>query len=329
MFLWQASIYPVLGLGSETNNSSSKSGLNSNLVITKKIVVQRGDTLWHLAQKYQTTVDELVKLNQVKSPDQIGEGQLLWVPNRETVDKSKDPARMDVKDSTENVVAILAKERIAEKVINTPWWVTVLRNIPTVATVYKQGYKTASLRESPSVLIESEIQTYEIIVNQDTESIDETQKSTLHDVVDNRTNFMTNSVSKLATDNQIHSRGLGRFVTKEEVELLSRVIYGEARGEDFLGQVAVGAVVLNRLKDPRFPKTIPSIVYQSGAFTAVDDRQIHLDPDDQAYKAAEAALSGLDPTNGAIFYYNPRLATDQWIKNRTVIKRIGNHTFSI
>ncbi|KJS89925.1 MAG: peptidoglycan-binding protein LysM [Desulfosporosinus sp. BICA1-9] len=291
-------------------------------------MIRRGDTLWHLAQKYQTTVKELVTLNQVRSPNQIREGQSLWVPNGEAKNKSEDPAT-SVTESSEQVAAILTKESIPEKVINTPWWVTVLRNIPTVATVYKQGYKTASLSKSPSVLIESEIKTYDIIVNQNTESIDQTQKSTLHDVVDNRTNFMTNSVSKMATENQIHSRGLGRFVTKEEVELLSRVIYGEARGEDFLGQVAVGAVVLNRLKDPRFPKTIPSIVYQSGAFTAVDDRQIHLDPDDQAYKAAEAALSGLDPTNGAIFYYNPRLATDKWIKNRTVIKRIGNHTFSI
>ena len=128
---------------------------------------------------------------------------------------------------------------------------------------------------------------------------------------------------------EVLSRGLGCFVTQDEVDLLSRVIYGEARGEDFEGQVAVGAVVLNRLVDPHFPKTIEGVIYQPGAFTAVKDQQIHLKPNDEAYQAAEEALAGVDPTDGAIYYYNPKLATDRWIKSRPVIKRIGNHTFSI
>jgi N-acetylmuramoyl-L-alanine amidase len=130
-------------------------------------------------------------------------------------------------------------------------------------------------------------------------------------------------------EDQMLSRSLGRSVSEEDVELLTRVIHGEARGEEFEGQVAVGAVVLNRVKDPRFPDTIKAVIYQSGAFTAVDDKQIHLHPNAQSYKAAEAALSGQDPTNGALFYYNPRLATDKWIKSRAVVKRIGNHIFSI
>ncbi len=136
------------------------------------------------------------------------------------------------------------------------------------------------------------------------------------------------TVPKKAED-QMLSRGLGRSVSEEEVELLTRVIHGEARGEKFEGQVAVGAVVLNRVKDSRFPNTIRGVIYQSGAFTAVDDKQIHLNPNDQSYKAAKAALSGQDPTNGALFYYNPHLATDNWIKSRAVVKRIGNHIFSI
>lgn len=159
----------------------------------------------------------------------------------------------------------------------------------------------------------SKIPTYDIIVNEDTNLKDK----------------FSGEVPPPDPGHQILSRSLGRLVTEEEIELLSRVIYGEARGENFEGQVAVGAVVLNRLKDPHFPKTMWGVIYQPGAFTAVKDRQIHLDPNDQAYKAAEAALSGLDPTNGAIYYYNPRLATDRWIKSRPVIKRIGNHTFSI
>jgi len=130
-------------------------------------------------------------------------------------------------------------------------------------------------------------------------------------------------------ESQIVSRSLGGLVSKADLELLSRVIYGEARGENFEGQVAVGAVVLNRVKNPQFPKTIRDVIYQAGAFTAVADHQIHLAPDSEAYRAAEAALSGLDPTNGALYYYNPRIATDRWIKSRPVIKRIGNHTFGI
>ena len=329
LFLWQASIYPVLGLGSETTNNANNNGLNSNSA-TAKIVVQRGETLWYLAERYQTTVDELVKLNQVKRPDHIREGQPLWVPDRVTKQDSEKLGTMDVKDYSEEVLTTLTQGRVAEKVTYTPWWVSMFRSIPVFTTVYKQGYNTAYSSDLPSSLPESMIPTYEIFVNRDTELLDKLPMSSLPDTNDDGQKLKIQGTDPgISSESQLHSRGLGRLVSKEEVELLSRVIYGEARGEDFLGQVAVGAVVLNRLKDTRFPKTIQGIVYQSGAFTAVDDRQIHLDPDDQAYKAAEAALSGLDPTNGAIFYYNPSIATDRWIKSRTVVKRIGNHTFSI
>jgi len=331
LFLWQANIYPVLGLGSKTINNAN-TGLNTNSIDTIKIAVQRGETLWDLAQRYQTTVDELVRLNHVQSPNQIREGQLLRVPSKVTIKKSEDLGTMDVKEYTEEVLTISAQVRIAEKVLeeaHTPWWVSILRSIPAFATSYKKGYTTADSSDLPPST-ETEIQTYEIFVNQETVLPEKYPISSLPQTKgDSQKLENQKNVSAISSESQIHSRGLGRLVSKEEVELLSRVIYGEARGEDFLGQVAVGAVVLNRLQDPRFPKTIRGIVYQSGAFTAVNDRQIHLDPDDQAFKAAEAALSGLDPTNGAIFYYNPRTATDEWIKSRTVIKRIGNHTFSI
>jgi N-acetylmuramoyl-L-alanine amidase len=113
-----------------------------------------------------------------------------------------------------------------------------------------------------------------------------------------------------------------------DLDLLARVIYAEARGEDFEGQVAVGAVILNRLKDPKFPKSIRSVIYQPDAFTAINDQQIRLTPNDKARAAAQSALKGVDPTGGALFYYNPSLATDRWIRTRPVIKVIGNHTFS-
>jgi N-acetylmuramoyl-L-alanine amidase len=117
-------------------------------------------------------------------------------------------------------------------------------------------------------------------------------------------------------------------ISSNDLELLARLIHAEARGEDLEGQVAVGAVVLNRLKDPQFPKTLRDVIYQNGAFTAVRDQQIRLEPDETARRAAEAALEGVDPTGGALFYYNPSIARDKWIRTRPVIKVIGNHTFS-
>ena len=126
----------------------------------------------------------------------------------------------------------------------------------------------------------------------------------------------------------IQVRSSPEIASHKERELLARVIYAEARGEDFDGQVAVGAVVLNRLKHPGFPKTIREVVYQEGAFTATADRQIRLEPDESAWEAAAAALAGKDPTGGALFYYNPAIAKDRWIKTRPVITVIGNHVFS-
>ena len=111
------------------------------------------------------------------------------------------------------------------------------------------------------------------------------------------------------------------------VNLLAKVIYGEARGESYTGQVAVGAVVMNRVKSSQFPNTISGVVYQSGAFDAVSDGQINLTPDATAKKAAQDALNGWDPTYGAIYYFNPSTATNKWIWSRPMTVTIGKHRF--
>lgn len=111
------------------------------------------------------------------------------------------------------------------------------------------------------------------------------------------------------------------------VNLLARIINGEARGEPYEGQVAVGAVVMNRVKNPSFPNTISGVIYQPGAFTAVADGQINAGMYSSSYNAARDALNGWDPSGGAIYYYNPATATSSWIWSRPVIKRIGRHTF--
>lgn len=121
--------------------------------------------------------------------------------------------------------------------------------------------------------------------------------------------------------------GASASPNEANVELLARVINGEARGEPYEGQVAVGAVVLNRVDHPSFPNSISGVVYQKGAFTAVDDGQINAQMYASSRRAARDALNGWDPTNGAIYYYNPRTATNQWIRTREVICTIGEHVF--
>lgn len=111
------------------------------------------------------------------------------------------------------------------------------------------------------------------------------------------------------------------------LNLLSHLIYGEARGEPYTGQVAVGAVIMNRVKSSSFPNTIAGVIYQSGAFTAVSDGQINLTPNDTAKKAAQDALNGWDPSYGAIYYFNPNTATNKWIWSRPVTVTIGRHRF--
>ena len=114
-----------------------------------------------------------------------------------------------------------------------------------------------------------------------------------------------------------------------DVELLARLIYGEARGEPYVGMVAVGAVVLNRVKSSQFPNTIAGVVYQTGAFDAVSDGQINMTPNEQSRRAARDAMNGWDPTGGCLYYYNPSTATSSWIWSREVRLTIGNHSFAV
>ena len=114
-----------------------------------------------------------------------------------------------------------------------------------------------------------------------------------------------------------------------DVQLLARAINGEARGEPYEGQVAVGAVILNRVKSSQFPNTIAGVIYQSGAFTAVSDGQINqpIAEGSAVYKAAQDAKNGWDPTGGCIYYFNPATATNKWIWSRPLVKTIGKHRF--
>lgn len=116
--------------------------------------------------------------------------------------------------------------------------------------------------------------------------------------------------------------------SSQDVYLLAKCIHAEARGEPYIGQVAVGAVVLNRVKSSSFPNSISGVIYQPYAFTAVIDGQMNLEPNDTTYNAARDAMNGWDPTNGCIYYYNPATATSSWIWSRPVMITIGKHNFA-
>lgn len=143
------------------------------------------------------------------------------------------------------------------------------------------------------------------------------------------------TVDGIAGTNTLKAMGIMNSTTSSssssnsssDLNLLARVIYGEARGEPYEGQVAIAAVVLNRVKSSSFPNTISGVIYQSGAFTAVSDGQINLTPNATAKKAAQDALNGWDPTYGSIYYFNPDTATNEWIWSRPYVTTIGKHRF--
>lgn len=140
-------------------------------------------------------------------------------------------------------------------------------------------------------------------------------------------NSTTKTASRSGSSAELRQEALKK-VTAEEFELLAKVVYGESRGEPYKGQVAVAAVILNRVKSPQFPNTIKGVIFQPGAFTSVVDGQAYLTPDETAYRAVKDALNGWDPTNGALFFWNPAKTTSKWIWSKPIKMQIGNHVFA-
>lgn len=138
-------------------------------------------------------------------------------------------------------------------------------------------------------------------------------------------------ISIIAIDNIFVKENVSYAASSKtsDIQLMARAINGEARGEPYEGQVAVGAVILNRVKSSQFPNTIAGVIYQSGAFTAVADGQINktIAEGSTVYKAAQDAMNGWDPTGGCIYYFNPSTATNKWIWSRPLVKTIGKHRF--
>ena len=128
---------------------------------------------------------------------------------------------------------------------------------------------------------------------------------------------------------KVSNYSISSIYNNNDLYLLAKLVHSEARGESYTGQVAVAAVVLNRVDDSRFPNTIAGVIYQPWAFTAINDGQFNLEPNQTAYQAARDAMNGWDPTYGAVYYYNPRTATSAWIRNTKTVTVIGQHVFSV
>ncbi len=146
-------------------------------------------------------------------------------------------------------------------------------------------------------------------------------------IVGNKTlNALGISVS--SSSGSTSSGGVNGY-SSSDIALLARLIHAEARGESYTGQVAVGAVVLNRVKSSSFPNTISGVIYQPYAFTCVQDGQINLSPNQTAMSAAKDAMNGWDPSYGSLYYYNPTVATSKWIFSRPTVITIGKHVFAL
>jgi N-acetylmuramoyl-L-alanine amidase len=129
-----------------------------------------------------------------------------------------------------------------------------------------------------------------------------------------------------ASSGMTTSNSLG--LSANDLKIMANAVHGESRGEPYIGQVAVAAVILNRVDSPKFPKTVSGVIFQPGAFTAVADGQIWLEPDESSKRAVRDALNGWDPSGGCIYYFNPATATSKWIWSRTQVKQIGKHIFA-
>ncbi|MEF3304894.1 spore cortex-lytic enzyme [Paenibacillus sp. GYB003] len=136
-----------------------------------------------------------------------------------------------------------------------------------------------------------------------------------------------NAQAAPAAGNELYSGSNQLGLSAQDLKLMANAVYGESRGEPYVGQIAVAAVILNRVKSPSFPNTVSGVIFQPGAFTAVADGQIWLTPNEVASNAVQDALNGYDPSGGCLYYFNPETATSKWIWTRPQVKQIGKHIF--
>ena len=271
-------------------------------------VIQTGDTLSEVADKYNVSIDKLKEVNDIKKGKIIKAGEELIIPKKES-EKNKKPKLFSNKIKSDNesfsfdnnsTYSIRVNDNIQKIDVDIPSSQLITYHVSLGDTLYELA---RDFNTSTGVIM----------------ALNNLENSIIR-AGDNL---------KVPINNLTEREVLSKTITNKELELLARVIFGEARGEPYIGQVAVGAVVINRVVSSYFPDDFRSVIYQSGQFSAVADGQINLKPNRTAYRAAREALNGKDPTRGAMYYYNPRIAKNKWwFDTREPLVTIGEHVFA-
>lgn len=272
-------------------------------------VIQQGDTLSEIANYYGVDLEQLKKENQITDQASIRMGDELVIPHSQNKNTAES--------QREFFADYNSKRSELSFSINTHY-----------AARINPGQQVPDIEDIP----EDKIINYYVGPGDtlyDLARDFSTSIGTILALNDKENSFlMTGEQIKLPIHNLTSHQILNQRVSKQELDLLARAIFGESRGEPYTGQVAVAAVIINRVLSRQFPNTFAEVIYQSGQFSAVSDGQINLTPNQTAYRAAREALNGSDPTNGALYFYNPKTATRvSFFEGRRVITKIGDHVF--
>ncbi|MCF8008731.1 MAG: cell wall hydrolase [Halanaerobiales bacterium] len=275
-------------------------------------VVQKGDTIYDLANDYKMTVSHILVNNHIEDASKIDIGDELVI--------KKEKEDINTKSKELDYSLNLNKES------DNDFRLDVGRNY---SIRYNPDQPLPNINNIPPGKI---IKYY---VNSGDTLYDLALSFNTSVGVIMALNDMENSIIrkgetlKLPIFNLTKRQVLAKTVNQSDIELMARTIYGEARGEPYMGQVAVGAVIINRILNNDFPDTIKGVIYQNNQFTAVSNGQINYTPNSTAYKAAREALNGIDPTMGSLYYYNPKTAKNKsWFDSRKFIVSIGQHVFA-
>jgi len=272
-------------------------------------VIQQGDTLSEIAAEYNVDLNRLKSMNNISNEANIRMGDELIISQNSKKREEKDKEKLFSKYSPQEEELSFA--------INTHYAVRI-----------NPGHQVPDIDKIP----EDKIIDYYVGPGDTLYDLARDFNTSIGVILalNNKENSFLRRGEKIRlpvnnlTDHQI----LNQRVSKQELDLLARAIYGESRGEPFIGQVAVAAVIINRVLSRQFPGTFAQVIYQRGQFSAVSDGQINLTPNRTAYRAAREALNGSDPTNGALYFYNPKTAARvSFFKGRRVITKIGDHVF--
>ncbi|PUU95311.1 cell wall hydrolase [Halanaerobium sp.] len=272
-------------------------------------VIQQGDTLSEIAADYDLEIEQLKAANKISNLADIKMGDELVIPQK-LDNKNQEKHEKLFSDFKTR------KEELSFS-INTHY-----------AARINPGHQVPNIDKIP----EDEIINYYVGPGDTLYDLARDFSTTIGTILalNNKKNSILRRGEKILlpvnnlTDHQI----LNQRVSKQELELLARAVNGEARGEPYIGQVAVAAVIINRVLSPQFPNNFAQVIYQAGQFSAVSDGQINLRPNQTAFRAAREALNGSDPTNGALYFYNPKTATRvSFFEGRRVITKIGDHVF--